>query len=368
MFINTSVIEATGKTFELVSDETVTVKVTERRSIVDTIKKEDVVVIADLTKLSYVNAVTLTGAVEKYPSVTVDFVSDDTVILELDSIISKEFNIELDKYISEDSKTYVPVLDTELETIVISGGKSLVETIGKVVFTYDVSNIEGTYSGTAEPTVYDKNGDIIDNKYLTFNIETLKATGQAYDIKVIPLELNISKNSKIDGYSVSSMEYTPKNVKVAGNESYMESINKLVINMDLNINSENISNNQYIKTLKISENLPEGVYFADSVDELNVTLNFEEYKTKTISFMKEDVIFKGVNEEYSVSLQDSAFKVTISGEDSILEKINNATIIPYIDVSGLTEGNYNLIMQFEGLDNVILTSNISVKLKIESIE
>ena len=367
-FINTSVIEATGKTFELVSDETVTVKVTERRSIVDTIKKEDVVVIADLTKLSYVNAVTLTGAVEKYPSVTVDFVSDDTVILELDSIISKEFNIELDKYISEDSKTYVPVLDTELETIVISGGKSLVETIGKVVFTYDVSNIEGTYSGTAEPTVYDKNGDIIDNKYLTFNIETLKATGQAYDIKVIPLELNISKNSKIDGYSVSSMEYTPKNVKVAGNESYMESINKLVINMDLNINSENISNNQYIKTLKISENLPEGVYFADSVDELNVTLNFEEYKTKTISFMKEDVIFKGVNEEYSVSLQDSAFKVTISGEDSILEKINNATIIPYIDVSGLTEGNYNLIMQFEGLDNVILTSNISVKLKIESIE
>ena len=148
----------------------------------------------------------------------------------------------------------------------------------------------------------------------------------------------------------------------------MESINKLVINMDLNINSENISNNQYIKTLKISENLPEGVYFADSVDELNVTLNFEEYKTKTISFMKEDVIFKGVNEEYSVSLQDSAFKVTISGEDSILEKINNATIIPYIDVSGLTEGNYNLIMQFEGLDNVILTSNISVKLKIESIE
>ena len=114
--------------------------------------------------------------------------------------------------------------------------------------------------------------------------------------------------------------------------------------------------------------MPEGVYFADSVDELNVTLNFEEYKTKTISFMKEDVIFKGVNEEYSVSLQDSAFKVTISGEDSILEKINNATIIPYIDVSGLTEGNYNLIMQFEGLDNVILTSNISVKLKIESIE
>ena len=161
------------------------------------------------------------------------------------------------------------------------------------------------------------------------------------------------------------MDFVPTEVKVAGDKKYLESINKLVINTDLNISSESISNNQYIKVLRISEYLPEGVYFADTQDELTVTLNFEEYKTKTISFMRDDVSYKGKKDNCNVKLMDDDFTITISGEDSILDKITKDTIIPYIDISDLTEGQYNLIMQFEGLDAVILTSNISVRLIIE---
>ena len=283
----------------------------------------------------------------------------------MDSIISKEFEIELEKIESENSETFVPILSSSVDSIVITGGKSVVDTIGRVVFVYDVTEAVGLFKGSSEPIVFDKNGDILSNDLFTFNIKTVEAEGIAYNVKVIPLEVKISKNSVIEGYSISSLDFVPTEVKVAGDKKYLESINKLVINTDLNISSESISNNQYIKVLRISEYLPEGVYFADTQDELTVTLNFEEYKTKTISFMRDDVSFKGKKDNCNVKLMDDDFTITISGEDSILDKITKDTIIPYIDISDLTEGQYNLIMQFEGLDAVILTSNISVRLIIE---
>lgn len=362
-FINTSVIETTGKTFELLSEDTVSVTITDERSVVDSIKKEDISVVADLSKLSYVNAVPLQGFVEKSPSTKVNFVSENTINVELDSVISKEVNVELERVIDKDSKTFVPVLASETSTIVVTGGKSKVDTIDKIVCTYDVSNAEGIFSGKANPVIFDRNGDILSNDLLELNIHEVEATGVAYQVKEIPLNIT-TDNEIINGYKISSLDFIPKNIKIAGDSKYLESINKLDIKMDLNINSENISNNQYIKTISVSEFLPEGIYFADESDEITVTLNFEALDTKTIAFTKNDVSILGNTEMFETELEDNNFSITISGEDAVLDKITKDTIIPFIDVSNLPEGNYNMIMQFDGLDNVILTSNISVKLKI----
>ena len=362
-FINTSVIESTGKTFELASDGFVTVEVTERRSIVDNLKKSDIIVLADLSKLSYVNAVPLTGYIEKYPTATVDFVNEDTAKIELDSIISKEIDITLDKYVAEDSLTYVPVLNSEIDTIIVTGGKSIIDTIDRVVFTYDITDAVGIYSGAAYPVVYDRNGDILDNTLFDFSVEVLMVTGQAYEVKEIPLQVEINSDN-IDGYSVSSVTYEPQTVKVAGDGQYLSSIDKLSIVMDVNINPDTLSNNEFVKTLKIMENLPEGVYFADKEEEIVVTLTFEEFKMKTITFNKKDVKLYGLSPDYVAELRDDEFSIIISGDDEVLSEITKDTIVPFIDISSLEEGEYNLIMQFEGLDDVILSSNISARLKI----
>lgn len=363
-YAQTSVIESLGSTFTVTSGNTVTVEVTERRSIVDRLTKEDIVVIADFSKLSYVQSVPLTGFVEKYPNATVEFVDTDSIQIELDAIISKEIDITLDKKVSKDSVTYVPVLNSEDKTIIITGGESVINTVDRVVFTYDVSDAIDTYNGVASPVVYDRNGTILDNELFTFSIEQLAVSGDAYPIKEIPLTVGVI-DSNIYGYSVSSLDYEPKMVKIAGNPQYLASIHDLSIMMDLNINPDSLSNNQLVRTLKITDNLPEGVYFADEEDELKVTLTFEEYSTKSIKFTKEDIELRGLNtENYTAELKDNLFTIQISGEEEVLNEITNETVVPFIDVSTLEEGDYNLILQFEGLDDVILTSNISVRLTV----
>ena len=362
-FINTSVIENTGKTFELLSSNTVDVTVTDERSVVDSLRKEDVSVIADLSKLSYVNAVPLQGFVEKYPTAVVKFVEENTINLELDSVISKEVEVELQKRISEDSKTYVPVLNSDVSSVIITGGKTKIDTIDKVVCTYDVTNAEGIYNGVASPVIYDKNGNPLSNDLFKLSIDVIEAEGIAYPIKEIPIEISVS-NKIVGGLRISNLDYIPKTIKIAGDLKYLESLNKLNIQTDINIDSDSILNNQFVKTISILDYLPDGVYFAELDDEITLTINFEALKTKTITFNKEDVAIIGNLQDYNVKLLENNFKIIISGENSILEQITKDTIIPYIDVTNLTEGHYNMIMQFEGLDNVILTSNISVKLSI----
>ena len=61
------------------------------------------------------------------------------------------------------------------------------------------------------------------------------------------------------------------------------------------------------------------------------------------------------------------FTIQISGEEKVLNEITLEKIVPFIDVSALEEGDYNLILQFEGLDDVILTSNISARLTIRKV-
>jgi len=365
--INTQVIESTGKTFEITSEEFVDVEVTANRSVVDKIYKEDIKVVADLTKLSYVNAVLLQGYVEGAPNCDIRFLAGDTITVELDSIVSKEVPIVLERYSELSSSTFVPVLYSDIDKVILTGGKSKIDTVDKVVYTYDTTDAVGTFEGNAEPIVYDRNGNELSNDYFTFDNYEVKAYGESYPVKEIPINIELSQEV-IGGYKVDSFTFEPQNVRLAGNKDRIASLEVLDILADINIDVNNLTNNEFAKSIKISDYLSDGIYFAGENDEVIITLHFELLNTSTITFNKENVELRGLNSNYKAIIEDSTFSIVISGEDSVLSSITKDNIRPYIDASELSVGKYNMIMQFDGLDNVILTSNISVKLKVENKE
>lgn len=363
-FINTSIIESTGMTFDLISENTVNVRITERRSIIDSLNDSDVTVVADLSKLSYVNVVPLMGFVEKEPTVTVEFIdNNNSVNIELDSIISREIDIELEKHFSENINTFVPVLKSDYDSIIVTGPKSKVDIIDKIVFNFNISNPKDVYKGIASPTVYDRNGNIMSNDIFSFSFNTLEVEGDVYNIKEIPLYIDVNTKG-IDGYSVTNIDFEPKVIKIAGEEDILDSFEELSIMMDVNANIDGLLNNQLIKTIKISDNLPDGLYLADVEDNLTVTLTFEEYKSKSITFNRQDISIKGLRSDYDVAIEENIFNIIIHGEEEVLQNIDKTTIIPFIDLEGIEVGEYNLIIQFNGLENVILESNISIKVSI----
>lgn len=363
--INTQVIESTGKTFEITSKQYVDIKIKDHRSVVDRVKKEDIKVIADFTKLSYVNAVLLQGYVEGSSSTIVEFIDENTLTVELDSIISKEIVVTAEKYCSDDSISYVPILKPNISSVVVTGGKSVIDIIDKVVYTYDVTNAIGIYEGTSTPTVYDRNGDIIDNSLLTFSVDEIVAMGNSYYIKEIPI--NVTLNSQyIGNYKVGEMSFEPQIIKIAAEDRTLEKTDVLEIQLDSDIDISTMNNNEFIRSVNVSDYLPDGIYFVGDDDEVILTLKFESLKTNTLTFTKEEVSVVGLGNYYNAVIEDSAFDVTITGDELVLNSIVKENVKPYIDVTGLNVGKYNLIVQFDGLDNVILPSNVSVNLKIEN--
>ena len=192
--INRQVIEDTGKTFEITSDEFVDVKVTDRRKNIDRLTKDNIIITADLTKLSYVNAVLLQGEVVGSNSAVVEFIDDDVMTVELDYIISKEIQIVLEKYCDENTKYYVPILDSEVNSVVLTGGKSKIDTIDKIVYTYDVTDVAGSFKGVADPVVIDRNGVEIANDYFQFSVYSVEAFGTSYPVREVPINVSLSSD------------------------------------------------------------------------------------------------------------------------------------------------------------------------------
>lgn len=369
-FLNTSIIEATGKTYELKSNGLSDVKVTDKRTVVDSLTKDDIHIVADFSKLSYVNAVPLEGSIVGNNSAVISFITDDTIIVELDSIISKEFDIVIETFSEEDSTYYVPNLEISNQHIVLTGGKTKIDLVDKVVCTFDTTSNSEDYSSSAIPVVYDRNGDIIENNNFVFSEDLIEAKGYGYPIKTVPLNIQVGEDVLM-GYMISDVKYDLTSIRIASDADYLQSFNEITIPIDLNISADNLLNDQYIKSATISDSLPEGVYLADMHDIVNVTFTFEQMKTKKITFTDSEISLRGdVASDVPVVIEfvDKAFTIEVSGKESILNRLNKDVITPYIDITGLSKGTYNLIVQFDGLDNVVLTSNVSVKLHIDESE
>lgn len=371
-FKNTSVIESVGKTFELVSDDTVTVKVTAAKSTISSIDKDDITVVADMNTLSVVNAVSLYGNIAGHPEATVEIVGNDTVKIELDSIISKEFDVTINKT-SKNTNTFVPELIPEHDSIIVSGGKKIIDTIDEIVFTYDTSNAKDTYTGTAKPVVYDRNGNVLDNSLFEFSFNELSVTGQVFNVKEVPIKISINQDF-MNKYNVTSINMNPSTVKISGPDEQLDEIDTISVSgvsVALGINSTDmVSNNEIVKSLDISEYLPDGIYFAGNEDDekISITITFEELKTKEITFSRDKVSFIGVSDGLLPSIKEDSFTIKIRGKDEVLSSINSENISPYVDVSSLGIGEYTLIIQFKDLNNVTLESNISGSVVISNIE
>ena len=362
-FTNQQVIESTGKTFELLSDGYVDIIVKDKRSIVDKISRSDVVVVADLTKLSVVNAVQLQAIIDKYPTAEIDFVESDTINVKLDTVISKEVNVELEKTVNSDSLTFVPELHTETDRVVVKGGKSLVNTVDKIVCTYDVSDAKGTYKGEAIPIVYDKNGDIIDSKSLQIGVDKVYATGKVYNVKEVPIKVDLGTDV-VSGLKVHNVESEPLIVKVSGQDNILNNLDILEIDLDISVDSKSVVNNQYTMSINILDYIPNGVYYMGEEEKIDVIINFETLNKKDFEFTSDEFRVDNLSNNLKVSFKDKVIQISVSGEDSILDNLTKENIKPFLDVSDLDVGSYNLIVQFEGFDNVIIEENKSVKLDI----
>ena len=364
---NGSSIENLGKVYNVVSGNTVDVVFKGPRSLVDPLTAADFTAVADLSELSITNTVQIkvkvnnsqiSGRLQINPV-------DATMNLDIEDVISKELPV---KALTKGSVANNYAMGTSKVTpniVRVTGPESMINKITEIRAEVDVSGMYSAFRKTVIPVCADAYGETVTGKDLILNVETVTVDAEIQPTKEIPIKLNTT-GAPASGYTVTSINYNPQTVVVAGAEKELEKINALYIS-GLSVAGLN-TKKEY--DLKISDYLPDTLFLAGTDDHLAVAIDFEKLQQAELPLTAEDIEIVGKDEEkYEYTLTPGAgFKARCTGLLSDLDGVTKEALQLKIDVTGLEAGEYEPKVSYAVPKNVSVSIIGKVKLVITEKE
>lgn len=360
---NVDLLASMNKTYKL-DRETVDLRVSTTRRELDRLNNSDITVVADMEKLTLANTIQLEATVNTGNDYSVKVDDSEFVKVDIDELVSGTFNIEpsitLNSSISEDWD--ISNSTSEVDSVSVSGASKIIGKIGSIRAVGEVK--DGKYSQviSSELKVFDKNGEDITSQV---NLNKDKVNVRVYLDGSKNIKINIETNeiNSKDDYEIWKVKYSTESIKVFGSESALNSITKLDIPIQVDMNNINISNNEAIVKVSIKDYLPDGVKIKDGNDTVNVTLTFNKMVTKTVYIEPTIVKIKNIPAGLIVSKVGDTIAIEISGPASDIDGLSGEDLKPYIDIQGKTAGKYTMALSFEN-QNLIYKNHGNIDIEI----
>lgn len=344
---NTELITSTGKTFDIINGETVNITIKDRKDIVDRITSSDIKVIADFSKLSYVNSIPLEYVYNGDSEIKLN---KSTMTISLEDLITAEVDIEIQRTGEPREGYYISEIELDNPTIVLSGAKSIINTIGSVVVRIDESSF--TYDRTIQltPIILDKNGNQIGNTKLQLNRDVVEAKVYMYKAKEVPINVQTIIENTTLSELVTNITCQENTVTVTGDSEVLTSLDSLDIQIPISIELSDITQQQFIRTTPLQQYLDEyyeGLVAVPSSSKISIEIQFKEFYTRIIEFNSSDISKNGLSEGYEATINNGNFSIDIIGLYKNTEDKTVNDIKPFVDLTGLAEGTYELPIQYK---------------------
>lgn len=359
--IHEEAINSLNQVYEVVEGDVVNITVKGKKSIVDSLKSSDLKAEADLNKLSSVNAVPILPYVTKQVDGELDISLGkvDTLRVTLEDVEEKQFQVTVVQKGTVQDGYSIGDIKVKPNLIKVSGAASQISRIAQVRVELDVSNASEAISKTLEPKVYDSNGYLIDSSNMTFSSPEIKVTAQLLNTKKVPLLINTT-GDPASGYQFVNIDYEPKQITIAGEQSTLDDIKYIAIKLDITNSYENIE-----EEVNINDYIPDGVKVEEDNETAMVNITIEKMQQKEINFNSQDLEVKNTPSDLNVHLNNvSQLSVNVLGTSKVLSNITIDDLNPYIDLSGLKKGNHTVPIQFSGSDEVQIISSLSISVQL----
>lgn len=376
--VNQDAVADIGKVVEQQGDGTVTLRVTDRRSVLSRLSKSgsDFYVEADMKNLNDMNTVPLTVTCSN-PSVTWDKiqVSPSSLAVTLEDKVQQTYVTSISVNGSPASGYEVGSATVSIgKNIVLAGPASLMRRINQVVAPVDAAGMSQDDVRQSVLKVYDKNGDELTDaqmgslefKDASGNVvkdHTVKVSVDLWKIRTdIPIRVQTT-GTPAWGYRVSSIKTIPETISVAGTDAALEDLGdnfevKDVINVSGATESVKTEINLY-DTLEKMQGL-KLISDADPTVEVDVTI--ERNGDVTLDIPLSDISVENRPEGMDLVFTP-ADKVAVSvhaaeaGEKALTAK----DISLSIDLSKCAEpGSYDIPVEVALPDGYELASSVSL--------
>ncbi|WP_347552701.1 CdaR family protein [Pseudalkalibacillus hwajinpoensis] len=245
------------------------------------------------------------------------------------------------------------------KTVTVTGARSKLEKVAFVRGYVDVSGAKEEVNERITLNVYDANMDEIQGLSIDPAVVDVKVPIKA-PFKKVPIKLD-QEGKLPEGISISSIELDPAEVSVFGPREDLEKLEFLDgIPLDLSDISKDT-------TVELDIPVPEGM---KKVDPEKVKATIKVGKEDERAFNDVPIEVTGVSEGLTANVSEpdnGVTDMTLYGDASVLENVQTNDFQAYIDASGLSEGNHELNLQWNGPSYVRWTgSPKKVTLTIEN--
>lgn len=259
--------------------------------------------------------------------------------------VSRQISVDIDLINKDhlDSKLAIKEVNIDQKEIIIKGAEHVLEKVSTVKALVDIDNIIDPQAGVmtlndVKLVAYDKEGQVVNVEMVPNKVTatvSIISPSKELPIKVMP------KGTVEFGKAISSMASDISKVTVYGDESVVEELQYIPIEIDVSGLKEN-------KTYNVNIEKPQGIReMSDDKAVVTVTLadeiskEFEDIRIETINL---DSSYKAV----AVGESSSKTTVIVKGTKEIVENIDASTIKATVDLKGYGEGDYDVDVKVEG--------------------
>ena len=314
-----------GNTYRIVNGNTATVTVTAKRSILEKITPEAIRATADIKDIqlsSFVPIEVAIGGFEgEYRSATA---LPNNVEIKIESSKSTKFPINVETIGTLQDGYVLGNLVAQPETVQISGPKSLIGRIEKVVARVDINGISSDSILEAELVLYDGGGNVIDQTSLETNIggdKKVRVKVELLSTKIVEVKADVTGISPEIGYKIGDVTCEPQRISIAGLEEDIADINEITISSDMLL-ADNIDEKTE-ETIDISSALPENIRLANENEKnVVVTIRVEKAGVKTFEVPINSITKNNVKAGYKIDFGNiQEIMLHFTGDDAALEAL-----------------------------------------------
>ena len=341
---NNDYLTGIGKYYEIVNNSnTITFKVSGKRSYLERMSNSDFRAIADMELIENLERVPIEIVPQRYSSYVT--IASKVYYLELavEDLVSRPYVISVETEGNPMDQHALGEMSVSPTLLRVSGPASVMETVDKAVATVNVENMALDMTDSVIPVLYDKEGNEVDTKDLSFNIQNVMVSVKILDTKEVPLNFQTSGTLQ-EGYEYVDMEYKPQTVKIKGVSAVLNTMNNITVPeevLDLTDATGDIE-----KEVDISAYLPEGATLVDnSQAKVSVTVKIEKHDRRKFKVPTANITVSNLASGHSVEFLKDTVEVELEGLAKELDALDETTLTGTIDVSGMTEGEHTVSLE-----------------------
>ncbi len=324
--VNQDALTDQGKVYEILNNsDIINVTVTGPRSVIDSLRKENIRAIADMQELTLMDTVGIQLSTDKNFD-QLDVIKGDHIAVELniENLKSSHFPINLVQNGQPAEGYIVGDITSNQNTVRVSGAESVVSSVVRAECVVNVNGRSSDITTSSEIRLYNSDNQLVEHPSLQLNINSININAEILQTKEVPVIYQYS-GIPLDGYVVEEpLTADYGTVVIAGKPNVLEGISFIEVPATaINVMDKDES---YIESVDIGRCLPDGVRFADA--------SFDGMSAVNVNLIK--LIMRSLNVPFSnlsvINLPEGFHAEVLTGD---VEGTQNATL--HIITEGVTE-------------------------------